>query len=683
MVLAQSINSAQAAVNDDIKPEDRRWALVLGVAEYQNENIPALDNSVNDSRTIAASLNNMGFQVYYLENAKKSEIEAVVSKIEKEQSGSELGMFYFAGHGLQVGGINYALPSDIDPTVPSFLQNGGVSINGLVSRLNEIGTKSLVVILDSCRNSPFPDEDAIGTGLALVDAPPNTIVAFSTAPGAVALDGASGNSPYTAALATALEGPEQDIRDVLRLVRARVRLATGGAQTPWYIDNTRTEVIIRPKFSVPAGELREMLSGRVISLPTTAWLTIADSADPRDFEQFAALFPNDQLSNAARRQLVLVSGDGLPSFPLMDLRVDGPGADIPGGLVSLITACDILATGIGDPMALVEPVPHDLVNTRAALRACVQAVRADPLNSRLINNLARVLRLDNRFDEALHYYKRAAELGNATAYAGIAAMYRQGLGVEPDKTQAFEAVRQGALLGSPQLRLIAGVYYREGWGTQQSFPEARRWMKLAAEGGYAPAYVAYGGTYRKGLGVSQDPRKALEYYRKAATLGSSDAGNLIGRAYLYGRGVKKNEQLGIRWLVRSSEEGNPYAAFALGRAFMNGDGVEKDDTKALAYFRLSAQRNFLGAYNYIGDVLRRESAGRAANGAEAYANYIIARKAAMFRDTRDSQNQLKDADERIAAILQVLSPAQAAEGERLADDWIEQFGLLDFNMVNE
>lgn len=662
---------------------DGRWALILGVGSYENENIPTLENAVNDSRTIAASLNTMGFDVYYLENASKSEIESTVALIGSEQQNAELGLFYFAGHGVQVGGENFALPSDLVPAGSDFLQRDAVSVNGLIRAMNGFGTQSLVVILDACRNSPFPDEDAIGVGLALFDAPDNTIVAFATAPGAVALDGNYGNSPYTAALASVLEGAERDIRDVLRLVRARVRLATGGAQTPWYIDNSKEPIVIRPRFAQDADALVQLVSQREISLSTTAWLTIAESADPRDFEQFALSFPEDDLADAALRQLQLVGGEDLPNFPLLDLRVEGADADVPGGLLSEITACDILATGVGNPMALVEPVPHDLVNTRAAMRACVEAVRDDPENARLLGLLGRVLRLELRYGESLHFYELAAERGNPSAFTSIATAYRLGLGVEPNNARAIDEVRKAALLGSAPARLLLGVYYREGWGTPQSFPEARRWMRLSLDAGYAPAYVAYGGTYRKGLGVPASNEIALDYYRTAAVLGSSDAVNLIGRAYVAGNGVQRDVVTGINWLVRSSEAGNPFAALELGRAFQAGNGVDQDLDKALSYFRLSAQRNFVGAYNFVGDIMRSGTQTRSPDLAEAYANYIIARDGALLRDTRDSVKQLNDAQERIASIILDMTPEQTAAGEQLASDWIEQYGLLDFNLVSQ
>lgn len=662
---------------------ENRWALVLGISEYENAHIPSLKNTVNDARTISASLNNMGFEVYYLENAKKLEFEAVVEKISREQPNADIGLFYFAGHGVQIAGENYAMPSDIQPQGSSFIQDQGISVNKVIKRLNDIGTQNLVVILDSCRNSPFPEQEAVGTGLALVDAPDNTIIAYSTSPGAVALDGTGANSPYTAALASDLEGPEQDIRDVLRLVRARVRLATRGEQTPWFIDNSKNEIVIQPRRPVSEDTLSAVLSGRVISLPTTAWRTIAASSDPRDFEQFASLFPNDDLIETANRRLVLVSSDGAPNFPLMNIQIQGTGQPVQNGLLSEITPCDILATGVGDITALVEPVPHDLVNSRAALRACVEAVQNEPENGRLVNLLARVLRIDKRFEEAFHYFERAAELGNPTAYAGISAFYRQGIGVERDYERALAAARTGALAGSPRLRLLTGIFYREGWGTEQSFSEAQRWTRLSVMGGFAPAVVAYGDFFRKGLGVEPNQELAVIYYRQAAALGSSDAVNLVGMAYMRGKGVKRNTDEGIKWLIRASDDGNPYASFGLGRAFNDGWGVEKDTNQALAFFRLSAQRNYLGAYNYIGDILSEGTTNRPPNLPEAYANYIIAREAAIVRGTLDAKSELADAEQRINDILARMSPEQRAEGEHLAEIWITQYGLLDFNLVNE
>jgi hypothetical protein len=105
-----------------------RWALVIGVSTYESDTIPSLRNTVNDARTVAAALDNMGFEVYYLENAARDEVEATVRDIAEEQGAAELGLVYFAGHGLQVEGQNYLLPSDVRAEGDDFLRTGAVSV---------------------------------------------------------------------------------------------------------------------------------------------------------------------------------------------------------------------------------------------------------------------------------------------------------------------------------------------------------------------------------------------------------------------------------------------------------------------------------------------------------------------------------------------------------------------------
>lgn len=662
--------------------EAQRWALVVGNAEYQNAGVDSLANTVNDARTMAASLTNMGFKVYLRENANRADVEDALARIRADHSGADLGLFFFAGHGLQLGGTNYALPSDIDPSVPDFLETQGISITRLIADLSATGVDKLVVILDSCRNSPFGDDQAYGTGLALVDAPANTIIAYSTAPGAVALDGSGVNSPFTSALAAALDGPRQDLRDVLKLVRARVRLATGGAQTPWYIDNSSAEMIIQPREEIVLGDQFAGALGDAPSLLATTWRTISTSSDPNDFDLFLRLYPQHQLASVAREQVAQLRGSGQVDLPRMELGVPDPNPAVPGGLGAIITECDLLATRGGDVMALVEPVPHDLVNTRAALRACIAAVGDDPDNPRLIGNLARVLVLEERYDEARFYFELASELGNPTGFGGLAELYRYGLGVEPDLARAAEYTRQGALMGSATLRVGLAVFYRNGWGVPQSYSEALSWLQLAAMAGDTVGLQALGDMYARGEGTEQDPARALTFYKRAADAGSTDAMNAIGMAYMRGEGVEVDLNQGIQWLTRASERGNPYSAFHLGRAFQRGWGVTKDARTALAYFRLSAQRNFLTAYAHIAEMLKGGD-GIEPDLPQAYANYTIAIEAAKLRDTQSTRKRLEEFQAGFDALLPTMTADQIAEGSAIAQRWIEQYGLVDFVRVNE
>ncbi len=653
-----------------------RWALILAVSQYEEDGIDDLANAANDGRTMAAALNRMGFEIYYAEDASKEEFDATVDRILAEQSDSTLGMFYFAGHGLQSEGVNFALPSTISVNDVGRLSQAAISVNETVSRLATTGVENLVVILDACREPPFQDAEVSGTGLALVNAPENTIIAYSTAPGEVAFDGTGQNSPYTAALANALLGGETDMRDALRLVRAQVRLATGGMQTPWFIDNSRGEMIIGPTAAPDRTDQMEKLQEGEISLSATAWWTIADSMDRRDFETYLALFPNSEYNSAARRQMSQVE---TPDFPLMEIAGPETNPIVPGGLDSLITQCDILASGGRGYMALVEAVPKHLINIRFATRACIEATRNDPDNPRLLGLLAGVLFADERYAEARHYALLALENGNASANALLGRMYRFGLGVDRDLERAAELALEGVLGGVARLRTVMGVNYREGRGVPQSYNEARRWFELAVYDGHVAAMSALGDMYRRGNLGQPDPVKAFEYYSMAAALGQSDALSNVGMAYMRGDGVREDVPLGLSYLGRASDIGNPYAAYHLGRAFRTGWGVEKNPDQAIAYFRLAAQRNFLGAYIKLGEMYEEGPADR---WPDALANYVIAREAGLVRDTKRSRDTAASADERAEALKARMTEADKVAGEKIAQDWIDQYGLLDFTRVN-
>ena len=145
-------------------------------------------------------------------------------------------MFY-AGHGLQVDGENYLVPVDIDPKRETDIPLQAVRLNDILNTLTSVPTRMRILLLDACRNNPFPDIGKNGgRGLAVVDAKtgaPGTFLSFSTSPGALAEDGNGADSPYTTALLAAAREPALSIEDAFKRVRVAVNKATDGRQTPW------------------------------------------------------------------------------------------------------------------------------------------------------------------------------------------------------------------------------------------------------------------------------------------------------------------------------------------------------------------------------------------------------------------------------------------------------------------
>ena len=225
-----------AAISDGVRslPPERRIALVIGNADYQVA--PRLANPSNDARSVAQLLNNAGFEVTTATDLTRSDMVKVVedftSKI-ADRGPNAVAMIYYAGHGVQLEGENYLLPVDARISKLADLDGNSVRLVDLMGTLETIPSRARIVVLDACRNNPFPDVDDSGRGLAIVDAPSNSIVGYSTAPGMVAHDGDGNHSPYTSAFLNIARQPNLPIQQLFKRVRLEVNNATGGRQTPW------------------------------------------------------------------------------------------------------------------------------------------------------------------------------------------------------------------------------------------------------------------------------------------------------------------------------------------------------------------------------------------------------------------------------------------------------------------
>ena len=206
-----------------------RVALVIGNSAYHRT---PLANPVNDARLIAAKLRAQGFEVFDFYNASQRDMKRAVQSFAAtlRQRGKDAAAFiFYAGHGVQVKGENYLIPVDEHIASEADVDIDAVSLSSIMSMLENSEARLSIVVLDACRDNPFGHARGGSRGLARVDAPSGSLVAFSTSPGKVAVDGpAGGNSFYTAALAQAMAEPGLKIEEVFKRVRIAVR-----EQTPW------------------------------------------------------------------------------------------------------------------------------------------------------------------------------------------------------------------------------------------------------------------------------------------------------------------------------------------------------------------------------------------------------------------------------------------------------------------
>jgi TPR repeat protein len=206
-------------------------ALVIGNSRYQSGR---LNNAVNDANLMAARLRELGFNVTFANDLNRKAFQTALLNFSSKAKNADVTVFYYSGHGMQLGGINYLLPTDINlKDREEIVANDGISLNDLIRR--NLPGKSRLIFLDACRTKPF--KSSSGTlanyGLAPVNVPHGTLISFATKDGSVAFDGPEGkNSPYTESLAN-LIGDKDDIAILLRNVRDRVLRITQGKQVPW------------------------------------------------------------------------------------------------------------------------------------------------------------------------------------------------------------------------------------------------------------------------------------------------------------------------------------------------------------------------------------------------------------------------------------------------------------------
>lgn len=203
-------------------PLDVRVALVIGNAAYKN--IPALGNSTNDAKSMAVVLRKLGFSVVEVVDGNKDQMSKAIDQMQVQLKGKQaVGMLYYAGHGLQLDWHNYMVPVDAKLNQASDVPKQTIDIENVIDVFKNSMTRMNIIVLDACRDNPFSGK-ASGKGLAQLDAPPGTYLAFATSPGNVAEDGdeSSGNGLFTQFLLKELQKPAR-IEDVFKRVRLQDR----------------------------------------------------------------------------------------------------------------------------------------------------------------------------------------------------------------------------------------------------------------------------------------------------------------------------------------------------------------------------------------------------------------------------------------------------------------------------
>ncbi|WP_439404019.1 caspase family protein [Bradyrhizobium sp. DASA03076] len=311
MCMALSVSAAKA---------DRRVAFVVGNGAYKN--VAQLPNPPIDAKAMASTLRNVGFEVIEGSNLTRDQMTEKLLDFGRKAQGSDIAVFYYAGHGIAVSGTNYLLPIDADIKSEMDVKLGA-AINVDLTLDQTMGdAKVKLVFLDACRDNPFAAKIKsnsatrsvnVGSGLAEMKSGEGTLIAFATGPGQTALDGQEGNnSPFTRALIDNITKPGVEIQQAMTSVRAQVNEETHKGQLPWghtnligavYLNQAPTTQVAN---AAPTATAAPAAAAGNSEAEVEFWRSVKESNKPEELNAYLSAYPNGQFKPLAMARLAAI-----------------------------------------------------------------------------------------------------------------------------------------------------------------------------------------------------------------------------------------------------------------------------------------------------------------------------------------------------------------------------------------
>jgi uncharacterized caspase-like protein/formylglycine-generating enzyme required for sulfatase activity len=377
---------------------EKRVALIIGNSSY--EFAGELANPKNDATDIAATLKKLGFQIVDGTDLGKAAMDRKIRDFATSLAGADTALFFYAGHGLQVGGINYLVPIDAQLSTAAALDFEMVRLD-LVQRTMEREAKTNVIFLDACRNNPLARNLAramgtrsadIGRGLAAAESGIGTLISYSTQPGNVALDGDGRNSPYAAALAAQLATPGQDLSTMLINVRTRVMRETADKQVPWEHSALTGRFYFVAEQVAPSPAAAA--SPQTLSEAAQTWSKIENTTDVAVLDAFATQFSGTVYAALAKQRATgLAKTEQRTPEPGWWDRLLGPADTAPAEPRVAVASPPPSATDglVGKPAPApaeqrqAETASTDKAGQQPTVKPNIQAMNAPPTSARPAN----------------------------------------------------------------------------------------------------------------------------------------------------------------------------------------------------------------------------------------------------------------------------------------------------------
>jgi hypothetical protein len=460
----------------------RRLALVIGNAGYVSAS--ALKNPGNDATAVAQLLRDLGFSVTLALDLDKAGFEEQVRNFADSLDGASAAVLFYAGHGLQVDGRNYMVPVDAKVANEADLPFELVSVDIVLQRLAGHRITN-IIILDACRNNPLGEKlskalgaraNAVGQGLANINAGAGTLISFSTEPGNTAADGRGSNSPFTKALLQHAATPNVDVQAMLRLVRREVMQETREKQIPWDNSSLIDEFMFR-------------------------------STDDRERKPTRQNDPGEKPSN-----------DDIAIMLPPDIKPVLNGKPP-------VHACDRAAASATDPERVVAGNTMGELNGAEGVRACRAALAQYPGTPRFEFQLARSLHKMEAYPEAARRYRGLVEHGYFAALTNYGWMLNFGHGVQRDPAAAVRlymlAAQQGDMFGMYNVAMA----YDTGSGLPYNPAQAASWIYGALRLGHGYSIEQMSGS---AAGWTRDFRLELQRLLKRAGVYTGPISGVFG-----------------------------------------------------------------------------------------------------------------------------------------------------------
>jgi formylglycine-generating enzyme required for sulfatase activity len=480
---------------------ETRIALVIGNSEYSSGPLP---NPANDAKMIGETLTNLGFEVIARRNADQNTMKRAIqefgSRLEKAGPAA-VGLFYYAGHGVQLNGRNYLIPTTAQIDREGDVEIEAVSADWVIEQMRYARNRLNIVILDACRNNPFTRSmRSVDHGLATMDAPAGILIAYSTAPGAVAADGSGRNSPYTEALSQAMRDLHEPVEQVFKHVRVGVMSATSGKQVPWESSSLTGDFYFASPNKIPSAASVAPPASAAPSVPPSG-AALEPSKPSSSFGSFVSgLFGSNKAAPEAPNKATDAPIRQAANIP--NRAAEAPAGSIPGASASALFQLIGVQTGDSEASQTLAPsavrqlvarsprhvtVGNTQKQIQAALVLCRQyssdcqlstfsdeVLRTAVLDPFELDTLPVSVQAFRQFVEATHYKTEAETVGFAYAYVGGSKVQSVTGGNWRNGLKQHEVVDESAVVAVSFQDAVAYCRYKG-----QRLPTENEWEYIA------------------------------------------------------------------------------------------------------------------------------------------------------------------------------------------------------------